>query len=83
MDTEQAWEQFDALYKTLHRYGRRIEELETRVEALTRELRGRDVERQPASVINIDSYPRRILLDGKTGPAFDDARRCEEIGKGA
>lgn len=42
-----AWELFDGLVKALHRQGRRIDELETRVESLLREsaARTREAER--------------------------------------
>lgn len=32
--SEQIWETFDALYKTCHRQGRQIDELEQRIKAL-------------------------------------------------
>ena len=35
---ENQWEMFDALYRTAHRQGRLIEELERRVEALGEQL---------------------------------------------
>jgi BMFP domain-containing protein YqiC len=40
--TDSAWELFDALCKQLHRTARRVEELESRVTTLERELRERD-----------------------------------------
>jgi BMFP domain-containing protein YqiC len=35
------WETFDGLFKTLHRHGRRVEELEQRVVELERRLQER------------------------------------------
>lgn len=35
------WETFDGLFKTVHRYGRRVEELEARVVELERRLQER------------------------------------------
>ena len=37
------WETFDGLFKTLHRQGRRVEELEARVVELERRLQERAV----------------------------------------
>ncbi|HEV2761481.1 MAG TPA: hypothetical protein VGV38_00705 [Pyrinomonadaceae bacterium] len=41
MGTEYIWETFDSLFKTVHRQGRRVEELETRVAELERRLQER------------------------------------------
>ena len=41
MSTEYIWETFDSLYKTVHRQGRRVEELEARVVELERRLQER------------------------------------------
>ena len=43
--SEYIWETFDNLFKTVHRQGRRVEELETRVADLERHLQ----ERAPAA----------------------------------
>jgi hypothetical protein len=53
--SEYIWETFDNLFKTVHRQGRRVEELETRVADLERHLQARVQERptaqqQPKSV---------------------------------
>jgi BMFP domain-containing protein YqiC len=40
------WETFDSLFKTVHRQGRRVEELEARVVDLERRLTERAVEQQ-------------------------------------
>lgn len=40
-DTEVIWETFDDLFKTVHRQGRRVEELERRVVELERRLQER------------------------------------------
>lgn len=44
---EQIWETFEGLFKTLHRYGRRMEELETRVVELERRLQERAAASSP------------------------------------
>lgn len=41
MSTEYIWETFDRLFKTVHRQGRRVEELETRIADLERRLQER------------------------------------------
>jgi tRNA(Phe) wybutosine-synthesizing methylase Tyw3 len=43
---EYIWETFDSLFKTVHRQGRRVEELEARVLDLERRLNERAVEQQ-------------------------------------
>ena len=42
------WETFDGLFKTLHRQGRRVEELEQRVVELERRLQERAEQREAA-----------------------------------
>ena len=39
--SEQIWDTFDSLFKTVHRQGRRVEELEARVIELERRLQER------------------------------------------
>ena len=52
------WETFDGLFKTLHRQGRRVEELEQRVVELERRLQERAArESQPESVERISQMP--------------------------
>ncbi len=46
MSQEYIWETFDSLFKTVHRQGRRVEELEARVIDLERRLSERAVEPQ-------------------------------------
>ena len=41
MSQEIIWETFDSLFKTVHRQGRRVEELEARVHDLERRLNER------------------------------------------
>jgi hypothetical protein len=41
VSTEFIWETFDSLFKTVHRQGRRVEELEARVVELERRLQER------------------------------------------
>jgi BMFP domain-containing protein YqiC len=43
---EYIWETFDSLFKTVHRQGRRVEELEARVIDLERRLNERAAEQQ-------------------------------------
>ncbi len=38
MSQEYIWETFDSLFKTVHRQGRRVEELEARIALLERRL---------------------------------------------
>lgn len=40
--SEYIWETFDSLFKTVHRQGRRVEELESRIVDLERRLRERE-----------------------------------------
>ncbi len=40
--SEHIWETFDSLFKTVHRQGRRVEELEARIVSLERLLRERE-----------------------------------------
>jgi BMFP domain-containing protein YqiC len=48
------WETFDGLFKTVHRYGRRVEELEQRVSELERRLQERAAQTsQPEAVERI------------------------------
>ena len=42
------WETFDGLFKTLHRQGRRVEELERRVSELERRLQERAEQKEAA-----------------------------------
>jgi BMFP domain-containing protein YqiC len=52
------WETFDGLFKTLHRQGRRVEELERRVVELERRLQERAVAAtQPEAVERISQMP--------------------------
>ena len=44
MSTEYIWETFDGVFKTLHRQGRRVEELEARIHELERRLEAREQE---------------------------------------
>jgi BMFP domain-containing protein YqiC len=43
---EYIWETFDSLFKTVHRQGRRVEELEARIESLERRLNEKAAEQQ-------------------------------------
>jgi BMFP domain-containing protein YqiC len=52
------WETFDGLFKTLHRQGRRVEELEQRVVELERRLQERAAQTtQPEAVERITQMP--------------------------
>jgi hypothetical protein len=52
------WETFDGLFKTLHRQGRRVEELEQRVVELERRLQERAHQAtQPEAVERIAQMP--------------------------
>lgn len=50
--SDHIWETFDSLFKTVHRQGRRVEELETRIADLERRLQERVPEgvQQPKAV---------------------------------
>jgi BMFP domain-containing protein YqiC len=43
------WETFDGLFKTLHRQGRRVEDLERRVVELERRLQERSIQKPHAA----------------------------------
>lgn len=45
------WETFDGLFKSLHRQGRRVEELERRVDELERRLQERTAQAQHAEAV--------------------------------
>ena len=52
------WETFDGLFKTLHRQGRRVEELELRVVELERRLQERlALTPQPEAVERVSQMP--------------------------
>ena len=52
------WETFDGLFKTLHRQGRRVEELERRVVELERRLQERAAQvSHPEAVERISQMP--------------------------
>ena len=56
VDKEYIWETFDSLFKTVHRQGRRVEELETRVVELERRLNERAAE-QPKAPRTVTEMP--------------------------
>ena len=56
--TEHIWETFDSLFKTVHRQGRRVEELEARVVELERRLSERAAQ-----------HPRAVELQANEMPA--------------
>jgi septal ring factor EnvC (AmiA/AmiB activator) len=49
--SDMVWETFDGLFKTLHRQGRRVEELERRVVELERRLQERAAQVQHAEAV--------------------------------
>ena len=53
---ENIWETFDSLFKTVHRQGRRVEELEARIADLEERLRERN-ERREQTVKQINELP--------------------------
>ena len=56
MSQEYIWETFDSLFKTVHRQGRRVEELEARVTDLERRLTERAAE-QPKAPHIVNEMP--------------------------
>ncbi len=48
VSTEYIWETFDSLFKTVHRQGRRVEELEARIVDLERRLAERNAHQPQA-----------------------------------
>jgi BMFP domain-containing protein YqiC len=57
------WETFDGLFKTLHRQGRRVEELEARVVELERRLQER------AALTQQPEAPERVVTQMPAGKA--------------
>ncbi len=59
MSTEYIWETFDSLFKTVHRQGRRVEELEARVVELERRLQERPAfsSQQPKQFEQVGEMP--------------------------
>ena len=50
--TDYIWETFDSLFKTVHRQGRRVEELEARIVELERRLAERNAQAaKPAATV--------------------------------
>jgi hypothetical protein len=64
---EEIWNTFEGLFKSLHKQGRRVEELEKRIIELERRLSDREAE---------VTGPRPILA------LVGTADRCESIGAG-
>ena len=58
MSTEYIWETFDSLFKTVHRQGRRVEELEARIVDLERRLAERSAaQQQKPAQVNVEELP--------------------------
>ena len=58
VSTEFIWETFDSLFKTVHRQGRRVEELEARIVDLERRLTERNVQAQgPKPAATFEELP--------------------------
>ncbi|HEX8286240.1 MAG TPA: hypothetical protein VF588_22960 [Pyrinomonadaceae bacterium] len=56
--SDTVWETFDGLFKTLHRQGRRVEELERRVVELERRLQERaGFQAQPEAAERVTQMP--------------------------
>lgn len=58
LSQEYIWETFDSLFKTVHRQGRRVEELEARIIDLERRLtdRGASQQSQPKQAQPLSSF---------------------------
>lgn len=59
--SETVWETFEGLFKTLHKQGRRVEELERRIVELERRLQER-AEGQPPPVTSSAVPPNTLAL---------------------
>lgn len=59
MSSEFIWETFDGLFKTVHRQGRRVEELEARIVDLERRLTERSAmqQQQRQAQMNVEELP--------------------------
>ena len=57
MSQEVIWDTFDSLFKTVHRQGRRVEELEARVHDLERRLNERAAAEQQKTPRSINEMP--------------------------
>ncbi len=55
--SEHIWETFDSLFKTVHRQGRRVEELEARVIDLERRLNERNAKQAPQQPHLVNEMP--------------------------
>jgi len=58
-DSSYIWETFDSLFKTVHRQGRRVEELEARIVDLERRLTERNAQQaqSPKAVQTVEEMP--------------------------
>lgn len=58
-DSSYIWETFDSLFKTVHRQGRRVEELEARIVDLERRLAERNAPQaqSPKAVQTVEEMP--------------------------
>lgn len=56
-DAEVIWETFDSLFKTVHRQGRRVEELEARVVELEGRLRERSAAASVPQPKAVEQFP--------------------------
>ena len=58
VSTEYIWETFDSLFKTVHRQGRRVEELEARIVDLERRLAERSAaQAQKPAPVAVEELP--------------------------
>ena len=71
--SDHIWETFDGLFKTVHRQGRRVEELEARVESLERRLNERAAEQQKSQQ-PYEMPAERAAPAGRGNAAQPDAR---------
>ena len=55
--SDHIWETFDSLFKTVHRQGRRVEELEARLLELERRLEERPAAAQPKAFEHVTEMP--------------------------
>lgn len=73
------WETFDGLFKTLHRQGRRVEELEARVVELERRLNERFGKPTPPQEMRCDEPVPETKAEPGTAGYSERAERSDSL----